>query len=132
MTVTEPYTPGFTHFDIPIHRDKFGGMTVKAVVVSDALLPVMADIIEKATRPVLLTKEQTVRVDPMMMMTEKSLEYIRKSAARELRWHLEEKARGGGMTLITEPRLDESTAGGMLAFRCTATAMPLLVRGLES
>lgn len=123
------YTPGFTHFDIPIHRDQYGGVTVKAVLVSDALLPVMADIIEKATRPVLLTKETTVRVDPSGL-TEDSLTHIRESAARFLIDELRTHAVRESLAVITEPRLDESVEGGMLAFRCTATAMPLLEKGL--
>lgn len=121
---------GMTRFDIPTHRDRFGGMTMKAVVVSDDLLPVMADIIEKATRSVLLTQERTIRVEPLAM-TENALAYIRKSAAKELTYALEDHAKDAGLAIITEPTLTESIEGGVLAFRATATAMQLLDKGLR-
>lgn len=131
--MTEHYDsgPGFTRFDIPISRDRFGGVTMKAVVVSDNLLPIMADIIEKAARPVLLTKKTTVRVEPSEL-TEGSLTHIRESAARFLIDELRTHAIREGLAIITEPRLDESVEGGMLAFRCTATAMRLLEKGIGS
>lgn len=119
----------FTTFDIPIHRDLFGGMTMKAVVVTDATLPIMADIIEKATRPVPLTKERTIRVAPEMC-TEESLAHIRKSVAKELTYALEDHAKEHGLTLITKPSFEESIESGVLAFRATATAMQLLDKGL--
>lgn len=129
--MTEHYDsgPGFTRFDIPISRDRFGGVTMKAVVVSDDLLPVMADIIEKATRPVLLAKERTVCVAPEMC-TEKSLAHLRKSVANELMYALEGHAKDNGLAVVTKPAFEESVEGGMLAFRCTATAMHLLDKGL--
>lgn len=120
---------GFTHFDIPIHRDRYGSTTMKAVVVSDEMLPIMADIIEKATRPVLLTQERTIRVAPEMC-TEESLAHIRKSVAQELTYALEDHAKEHGLAIITKPDFEESIEGGLLAFRATATVMPLLEKGL--
>jgi hypothetical protein len=120
----------FTRFDIPIARDRYGSTTMKAVVVSDELLPVMADIIEKATRSVLLTQERTIRVAPEMC-TEESLAHIRKSVAKELTYALEDHAKEHGLAIITKPDFEESIDGGVLAFRATATAMRLLEKGLR-
>ena len=121
---------GMTRFDIPTRRDRYCGMTMRAVVVSDDLLPVMADIIEKATRPVLLTKERAIRVAPEMC-TEESLAHIRKSVAKELTYALEDHAKDAGLALITKPDFEESIEGGVLAFRATATAMQVLDKGLR-
>lgn len=120
----------FTEFQIPIERDQHGGITTKAVVVQDELLPVMADIIGKASRPVLLTKTTEIRVTSHDV-TEQLLTHLREGAELELRYKLFEHAREHGFAIITEPKFEESIDGIGVEFRMTATAMPLLEKGLD-
>ena len=125
----------FATFDVPYRVDIDGFVEMKCFSVAHATIPVMADIIEKATRPVLLAKEQRIRVDTLavteLAMTEESLNSIRQSVGHFLREELRAHAIREGLAVITEPSIEESVDGGMLAFRCTATAMRLLEEGLR-
>lgn len=119
-----------TAFQYPVGHDAQGSVQWHAAIVDDRLLPVMASIIESATAPVLLEKTNEIRIDPSEV-GEEMLAHIRLSVAEHLRAQLRDHAIREGLAVITEPVVDEYTDGGMLAFRCTATAIRLVDRGLS-
>lgn len=118
-----------TAFQYPVGRDAQGSVQWHAAIVDDRLLPVMASIIDSATAPVLLEKTNEIRIDPSEV-GEEMLARIRLLAENHLRAQLRDHAIREGLAVITEPLVEVFTDGGMLAVRCTATAMKLIDRGL--
>lgn len=119
----------FTRFDIPINRDRYGGVTMKACVVSDNLMPVMADIIDAATRPVLLRKEFTFsRVADTL--SEQQWVYISERVRSDLEAGIYEQAKKDGLAVITRVVFEQQGDELGVMFTATATAMQLLEKGL--
>lgn len=123
--------PDHVRFNIPVSVDKFGWTEHKTVVVSRLMLPIMAQIVENATRPRLLTQRyelhgEAVRIGGAV------LESIRERVQYDLEHGLREEAKKQGLAVITAVTFDEQKMidEGIL-FRAQATGMPLLDTGIQ-
>lgn len=116
----------FTQFTIPVRKDEFGGVEVKQCVVSDSMLPVMADIIDAATHPVRLTATYTLRTSGHPF-TEDMLTDIRRRVRYDLERQIQDDAKKSNRAVITEVTIDERPeSAGVVGFFAEATAMPFI------
>lgn len=127
---TYPSIPGFTRFDIPISRDKWGGVEVKACVVSDNLLPVMADIIDAATKPTLLTQRYEFH-NRRAVLADDQWEALRDRIQYDLEHALREEAKKLNLCVITAVSFKALPVADVVLFTASATAMRLLEKGIE-
>ena len=116
----------FTHFSIPIRKDNAGGVEIKQIVVSDHMLPVMADIIEAATHPSWLSAHYDLRTHGRPF-TEDMLKSIRDRVRYDLEHNIREQAKKAKLAVITEVTITELPDMGGMQFRAEAAAMPLLM-----
>jgi len=119
----------FTQFTIPVSRDRYGAVKVKHCLVSDALLPLMAAIIDAAMRPVKLTERYIFPVRSAVL-TEEAFAQVRDRVRYDLEHALREAAKKTGHTLITRVSIEEIPDVTGVAFIATATAMPMIEAGL--
>jgi len=119
----------FTQFTIPVSRDRYGTVEMKHCLVSNALLPLMAAIIDAATRPVKLTEQFYFPVRDAVL-TEEVFSQVRDRVRYDLEHALREEAKKTGYTLITRVAIEEIPDVTGVAFIATATAVPMLEVGL--
>lgn len=119
-------------FTIPVSVDQLGFTEHKTVVASRRMLPVMAQIIENATRPKLLVQRYDLDGRAVSCMTDGMLEYTRTRVHYDLEHGLREEAKRQGLAVITAVTFDEQEQDDRsILFTAKATAMPLLSRGVE-
>lgn len=122
-------------FTIPVSVEQLGFTEHKTVTVLKRLLPVMAQIIENATRPKLLTQQYEADGRAVAAMDDSMLDYLRERTQYDLEHGLREEAKRQGLAVITAVTFEEqpfaSTDGGGILFTAQATAMPLLDKGIE-
>lgn len=119
-------------FTIPVSVDQFGFTEHKTVVASRRMLPIMAQIVENATHPRLLTQQYEVDGHAVAAMGDSMLDYLRERTRHDLEHDLREEAKKQGLAVLTAVTFDEQArdSGGIL-FTAQATAMPLLDKGIE-
>lgn len=121
------------HFLIPARVDQLGMVVEhRSITASRRLLPVLAQVVENATRPRLLTQQYELDGLAVMSMTDGMLEHLRDRTRYDLEHGLREEAKKQGLAVITAVTFDEHSSGGRgILFTAQATAMPLLDKGIE-
>lgn len=119
--------PDFTEFTVPVRRDANGGIETRQVLVSNDMLPIMADIIAAATSPYRLHQEY--RVD--MRGAHIPWESLRDRIQYDLEHGLREDAKKKGIAVITEVTFGEAGDALGVLFTADATGMPLLQKGIQ-
>lgn len=115
-----------TRFDIPVRKDRYGAVEMKPVLVQDKLLPLMAEIIDAASRPGVL-REQYMTTPRRSLFAEDQWEALRKRIRYDLEHGLRESAKKLGQTLITAVKFEEHGDEQGVLFTAQAVAMRLIV-----
>lgn len=130
MNPLDPYD--FVVFDIPSGPNKLGEMVTERVIVQNRMVPIMAQIVRSATRPVRLTQQYRLAAPAMAMMGDSMLDHLRERTQYDLEHGLREDAKKQGLAILTAITFDEQKlSGGGILFTAQATAMPLLDKGIE-
>lgn len=121
----------FTTFIIPVSKDKMDGITTKQVMVSDHLLPIMAEIIECATNPFPLTATYDLRTAGHPL-PEGALTDIRARVRYDLEHQIMSNAKEKNLAVITPVTIEELPDMGGVRYFASATAMRMLSAGLDA
>lgn len=119
---------GFYRFTIPTHHYRFGGRAFavhKECVVQTELLPVMAAIIDAATRPSRLTQEYVFN-QPRSVLAEGQREHLGQRVRYDLEHALREEAKKLGRCIVTAITFEETADDSGVLFIASAMSMPLI------
>lgn len=113
-------------FMIPDGVDRFGLVTHRECAVSVDLIPLMAKIIEAATKPARVEQTYAMPDHGLQHADNAMWEHLVSRVRYDLEHALHDEAKKTNRCLITRVTHSEHVDDGGVLFRATAVAMPLL------